>query len=127
MATILKIMLTLILVTPVLGSLGIFPAPTRDLYNTDLAFSFIRMTMSTYLVYGVAFSCGLGALLMWTKRMPLAMLIILPITVNVIGFHAFLDGGLLTGGAIMGNIMLVLNLYFMYTHRKEYKSLLTVK
>ena len=32
---VLKVLLSLILVLPILGLTGIFPPPTRDLYNTD--------------------------------------------------------------------------------------------
>ena len=53
-----------------------------------------------------------------------AALLILPITVNVVAFHLFLDGGLLTGGAVLGNIMLLVNAYFLWQHRHEYRPLL---
>jgi hypothetical protein len=43
---VLKIVLALMMIMPILGTLGIFPAPTRDLYNTDLAFNFIEMLMN---------------------------------------------------------------------------------
>jgi hypothetical protein len=46
------------------------------------------------------------------------------VMVHVVAFHAFLDGGLLTGGAVLGNIMLLINLYFMWQHRREYMPLL---
>ena len=45
-------------------------------------------------------------------------------TVNVVGFHLVLDGGLLTAGAVLGNIMLLINLYFLWTRRREYVPLL---
>jgi hypothetical protein len=35
-----------------------------------------------------------------------------------------LDGGLLTSGAILGNIMLLINAYFLWQHRREYAALL---
>jgi len=31
---------------------------------------------------------------------------------------------LLTGGAVLGNIMLLLNAYFLWQHRHEYRPLL---
>ena len=61
---------------------------------------------------------------LWTRRTALAALLILPITVNVVGFHAFLDGGLLTAGAMLGNIMLLINAYFLWQQRRVYASLL---
>ena len=121
----LKIVLSLILVLPILGLLGVFPPPTQDLYNTAEAFDFIEtITEGRYisiimgLVHVVALVC------LWTRRTALAALLILPITVNVVAFHAFLDGGLLTAGAVLGNIMLAINAYFLWQHRHEYRPLL---
>ncbi len=34
----------------------------------------------------------------------------------------FSDGGLLTGGAALGNIMLLVNAYFLWQHRQEYSA-----
>ena len=121
----LKVVLSLILVLPILGLLGVFPPPTRDLYNTPEAFDFIEtITEGRYisiimgLVHVVALVC------LWTRRTALGALLILPITVNVVAFHAFLDGGLLTAGAVLGNIMLLINAYLLWQHRHEYRPLL---
>ena len=121
----LKVVFSLILVLPILGLLGVFPPPTQDLYNTPEAFDFIQtITEDRYisiimcLVHVVALVC------LWTRRTALAALLILPITVNVVAFHAFLDGGLLTAGAVPGNIMLLINAYFLWQHRREYAPLL---
>ena len=121
----LKLLLSLILLMPILGVTGIFPAPTPDMYNTQEAYDFIAMLMaSKYIVYIAVIVFALAVLCLWTKRVALAALLILPITVNIVGFHLFLDGGLFTAGAVMGNILLVLNLYFLWQERKEYRSLL---
>jgi putative oxidoreductase len=121
----LKVVLSVILVLPILGTLGVFPPPTRDLYNTPEAFQFIEtMTEGRYIsiimsvVHVVALFC------LWTRRTALAVLLILPITVNVVAFHLVLDGGLLTGGAVLGDIMLLINAYFLWQHRAEYRPLL---
>lgn len=121
----LRLVLSLILVMPIFGTLGLFPPPTRDLYNSPEAFEFIEvMTSGRYIalimsaVHVVTLAC------LWTRRTALAALLVLPITVNVVGFHAFLDGGLLTGGAVLGNIMLLINAYFLWQHRREYRPLL---
>ena len=123
---VLKVILSLILVTPILGLTGLFPPPTQDLYNTPEAFAFIQMmgegryiSIIMAVVHVVALVC------LWTRRTGLAALLILPITVNVVAFHAFLDGGLLTAGAVLGNIMLLINAYFLWQHRREYAPLLT--
>jgi hypothetical protein len=120
---VLKVIFSLLIITPILGVTGLFPAPTADMYTNPAAFSFIQAMMGSYVVYGIALSCLLSAVLLWSDRTLAAMLIILPITANIIGFHATLDGGLLTGGAIMGNILLILNVYFLYTERRKLQTL----
>ena len=121
----LKVVLSLILVLPILGWLGVGPPATPDLYNTPEAFAFIQtITEGRYIttimvaVHVVALVC------LWSRRTALAALLILPITVNVVAFHAFLDGGLLMPGAILGNVMLLINAYFLWEHRRAYAPLL---
>jgi putative oxidoreductase len=122
---ILKLLLTLILVMPILGATGVFPAPTAEMYQNPEAYAFIAILMSSkYIMILDAIVFALAIVCLWTKRVALAALLILPITVNIIGFHLFLDGGLLTPGAAMGNILLLLNLYFLWQSRKEYSSLM---
>lgn len=121
-----KVLLTPICVMPIFGALGVFPAPTADLYNTPEAFTFIETIMSAgYInpIMAVVFLLALIAL--WTKREALTALLLLPLTVNIVAFHLMLDGGLFTAGAIMGNVLLVLNGYFLWQHRAQYKGLIT--
>jgi hypothetical protein len=121
----LKVILSLILILPIGGLLGIFPEPTADLYNTTQAFDFITMlNVAIYISYIMAGVHVLALYSLWTHREALAALLILPITVNVVGFHAFLDGGLLTGGAMLGNVMLLINVYLLWKSREKYQSLL---
>jgi hypothetical protein len=121
----LKLLLTLILVMPILGATGIFPAPTPEMYSTPEAYAFVAMLMaSKYIMIIDAIVFALATVCLWTKRVALAALLILPITVNIVGFHLFLDGGLFTAGAVMGNLLLFLNLYFLWQSRKEYSSLM---
>ncbi len=120
-----KIVLCLILLLPVLGALVVFPAPTADMYNTPEAFDFIQMLMvnASYINYIMAIVFAFCIFLIATNRMALAALLILPIVVNIISFHAFLDGGLLTSGAVPANILLALNIYFLWQNCAKYKTL----
>lgn len=121
---ILKVVLCLILTFPILGATGIFPPPTPDLYNTPEAFAFIEMlTVAGYIVYIQALVFAAAIILIIMGRTALAALLILPVTVNIVAFHLFLDGGLLTSGAVLANILLVLNAYFLWQNRGQYKSL----
>lgn len=121
----LKVVLSLILLLPIMGWLGIGPPATPDLYNTPEAFAFIQTLTEVRYITTIMVAVHVVALVcLWTRRTALAALLILPITVNVVGFHAVLDGGLLTAGAILGNAMLLLNAYFLWKHRREYRPLL---
>jgi predicted lysophospholipase L1 biosynthesis ABC-type transport system permease subunit len=119
-----KLIFSLILLMPVLGATEIFPEATRDLYNTDQAFAFIQMlTTASYIMYMMAVVHILAIIALWTRREVVGALLALPITLNVVGFHFWLDGGLLTAGASMGNVMLALNLYLLYIHRDKLRTL----
>lgn len=121
----LRVLLCLLLAMPILGVLGVFPPPTADMYNTPEAFAFIEMLMEgKYVNYIMGIVFVLTAILTITNRMAAAALLLLPVTVNIIAFHAFLDGGLLTAGAIMANALALINLYFLWTSRARYKTLL---
>lgn len=119
---ILKIALSLILVTPILGAVGIFPPPTSDMYNTPGGFAFIEMLYATkYILYIEALVFLMAIILTIMNRMAVVAILILPIVVNIVSFHAFLDGGLLTSGAILADILLVLNVYFLWQNFPKYK------
>lgn len=122
---ILKVVLSLMLLMPILGILGIFPAPTAEMYSNPKSFEFIKILADIqYINIIMALVFVFSLFFIWTKRTALAVLLILPITINIVGFHAFVDGGLFTGGAMMGNIMFLINIYFIYQNRSQYKNLL---
>jgi hypothetical protein len=121
---ILKVALSLVLFLPVLGIVGVFPEPTRDLYNTDAAFAFIEaLYFASYFLYIMAAVHVVAILALWTGREALAAILILPITVNILGFHLFLDG-FFTANAIGGIVFFLLNVYFIWVNRKSYVGLL---
>ena len=123
-----KVIFTLIVIMPVLGVTGIFPEPTRNLYNTDEAFAFIQMLyVASYVMYMLAVVHVLAVLALWTKREALGALLVLPITFNVVGFHLVLDGGLFTGGAVLADLMLLLNVYLLWKNRETLKVLIKQK
>lgn len=115
-----KVLLSLLLIMPVFGTLGFMPAPTAEMYSNPDAFTFIQILMtSKYIMVINTVVFLLSLFFIWTKREALAGLLLLPITVNIVAFHAFLDGGLLVGGAMMGNILALLNLYFLWKNRTQ--------
>ncbi len=120
-----KVLFSLILILPIVGITGLLGEATRGLYNTDQAFAFIEMLNDiAYIGYMMTVVHIIALIALWTKREALGALLELPITLNVIGFHLILDGGLFTAGAIPANAMLLLNLYFIWQNRVQYKNLL---
>lgn len=118
------VIFSLILMLPVLGTTGMLGEATRDLYNTDRAFAFIQLlTDIRYINYMMAVVHLIALAALWTKREALAALLVLPITLNVVAFHLVIDGGLFTGGAVLGNIMLLINLYLLWRNRTTYLPL----
>ncbi len=125
--TILRVILALLLIGPILGTFGIFPEPTADMYGSAEAFVFIQALFAAkYIMWIMAGVFAISILLIVQNRMALVALLILPITVNIVGFHLFLDGGLFATSALMGNILALINLYFLWQNRMVYKNL-TVK
>ncbi len=121
---VLRILLSLLLVMPILGVLGVFPAPTRDLYQTQEAYDFIiTLSNSGYIMWIMAAVFAICLILTLKNKMAAVALLLLPITLNIIGFHAFLDGGLLTSGSIMAVAFFLINLYFLWENRNRYKVL----
>lgn len=116
----LKVLFSILLIIPVFGVLGFFPEPTADMYTNSQAFAFIQILMASkyiMIMEGLTFVAAL--IFLWTRREFVAALLLLPFTFNIVGFHAFLDGGLFTGGAIMGNVFLLLNAYFLWKNRDQ--------
>ncbi len=125
--TILRVILALLLIGPILGTFGIFPEPTADMYRSAEAFTFIQALFAAkYIMWIMAGVFAISILLIVQNRMALVALLILPITVNIVGFHLFLDDGLFATSALMGNILALINLYFLWQNRMVYKNL-TVK
>lgn len=123
--TIIKVILSILLIMPIFGILGFFPEPTAEMYTNETAFQFIQILMaSKYIMYmeGIIFAVVLFSI--WTRREALAGLLLLPLTFNIVGFHAFLDGGPFTGGAIMGNVLLLINVYLVWAYRNQILPLL---
>ncbi len=119
-----RVLLALIIFMPILGVLNIFPAPTADMYNSAEAFSFIEaLYVSKYVMYIMAAVFAISLILTIMNRMAAVALLILPITVNIVAFHAFLDGGIFTAGAIMGNVLMLLNAYFLWQNKLRYAAL----
>lgn len=120
---VMRVLLGLLLVTPILGATGVFPAPTADLY-TPTGWAFMSALMASgYLMPLLGILCAVCVVLIAMNKTALAAILLAPMTVNVICFHAFVDTGLVSPSAIMGVLLLILNAYFLWVNRMKYKAL----
>ncbi len=120
---VLRVLLCLLLLLPILGVFGVFPAPTADLY-TPSGWAFMETLMNArYLmpVMGVVFVASFILTIM--NRMALVTILLAPVTVNIVCFHAFVDTGLFTPSSSLGLLLLALNVFFLWDNRKKYKAL----
>lgn len=125
---ILKVILVLIACMPILGTIGVFPEPTADMYGSPEAYQFIAILYeSKYVLYMLAVAFLIAVISIITRRTALAALVLLPVTLNIVGFHAFLDTGIFSAGAIMGNILFLINMYFLWINRGVYKVIYNSK
>lgn len=121
---ILKVLLLLILIMPVLGTLGIFPEPDASMYTTE-AWAFMSALMEVGYVMPVLTAVFLiCAILVALRYTALAMVLLAPLTVNIVLFHWFLDATPISASSIPAHVLLLLNLYFAWQHRSTYKHLL---
>lgn len=65
----------------------------------------------------------LGALLLIGLFVPLALVILMPISLNILLFHAFLT----PGNATMGIVIVLVHLYLAWSYRDYYKPLFNRK
>jgi hypothetical protein len=120
---VMRVLLGLLLLMPILGSLGVFPAPTADLYSPG-GWAFMSAMMGTgYLMWLIALTCAAALVLTIMNRMALAAAILSPLVVNIVCFHLFLEGGLLTASASLADILLALTAYFLWMNRGAYVAL----
>ncbi len=65
-----------------------------------------------------------GILLLSGFFVPLALTVLAPIVINIVAFHLVLD---LSGGAVVGFLVLVLELYLGYCYRSSFAGVLQQK
>ena len=121
--SIFRVLLGLLLATPVAGLFGVLPEPTEDMYAPE-AWAFISALMTSgYMMPLLAITCAICLVLIVMNRMALAAILLAPFTVNVIAFHWFLDPAPISAASVPAYILLVLNVFFLVYHKKSYEPL----
>jgi len=62
----------------------------------------------------------IGLLLVLNKAVPLALLMLVPISINIVAFHLALD----PKGVLFAAIIAILNAILLFTHWSKYKTIL---
>ena len=117
-----RILLGLVLV--VFGLNGFFqfmpqpslPEPATDFLGAILATGYLMLLVKVLEI-------GIGVLLLANRYVPLALVLLAPISVNIVSFHLFLD----PAGIGAAALVTLLNAYLLFVYRNEYKPLLSAK
>ena len=119
---VMRVLLGVVLLLPILGALGVFPAPTADLYPPQ-AWAFMKALMDTgYIMPLIGVLCFVCLVLDIMGKTALAAILLTPFTANVILFHIFLDSTPI-GALVPATLLLILNLFFLWTERRKYREL----
>ncbi len=70
-----------------------------------------------------AVEIGVGVLLALNLNVPLALMVLAPISVNIVLFHVFLD----MGGIVPAAVVAGLNLFLLFVYLPAYTSLLAIR
>lgn len=93
--------------------------PTH-IYTGDAALFIDSLSSSGYILKVVGLlEISIGLLLLLNKWVPFALLLLAPISANIVLFHLFLD----TPGLIVGLAVILLNIVLIYKHWKVYRPL----
>lgn len=105
------------------GFLNFIPPPKDGIPEGAMAFS-VAMMKTGYLfqlVKGTEVIVGL--LLLVNRFVPLALAVLAPVLVNIVGFHLFLA----PSGVVMLIVIIALELYLAWTYRHVYRPMLAMR
>jgi len=107
----------------ILNSLHVIPQPAAHLPPRALEFSNALRDTGYMMVLVSGTQIVVGALLLSNCYVPLALTLLAPLIVNIIGFHLFLA----PSGIVPGLVVALLEVYLAWVYRESYQSLLTLK
>lgn len=110
---------------PVLALFGIMPQPSAEMYS-ESGWQFIKALMDTgYMMPLVQIANVMCGILLLANRTALAAVMLVPLTINIILFHFFLDAAPISAAAIPAYVLLVGNIVFLYQNRSKYTQILS--
>ena len=105
------------------GFLHFVPQPTEPPSEAamSLAIAFIKSGYLFPLIKGTEVTAG--ALLLANRFVPLALVVIAPVIVNIVAFHAFLA----PSGLAIASVLVVLEVALAWAHRGAFRSVLAFR
>jgi uncharacterized membrane protein YphA (DoxX/SURF4 family) len=116
---ILQMLLGLVFLTFGLNKfIGFIPMPQLGESATNFMMALGSTGYMFPVIGGLEILCGLSLLV--NKYTAISLLLLAPITFNILGFHLALD----QGGLIISVVMTLIHLYLIYDSKDKYKPLL---
>lgn len=107
------------------GIMGLFHLAPQPKDLPKAVMDFMIAMNNTHYFFPLLFSTQLlvGLLLLFNIFAPLALVLIMPVLVNIILYHIFLQ----PEGIVPGAILMAIELYLAWVYRKAYRPLLTMR
>jgi len=119
LTVVVRIILAIVLIF--FGLNGFFQWMTPPL-GPEAAMNFLGAMFATgymFIVINILFLIS-GLLLLFNRYVPLALVLLTPITVNILLFHFFLD----FAGGTFGYVLALLNIYMLHVHWDSFRPLM---
>jgi len=105
------------------GFLHFIPEPKTPMPEGAAAFAGAMMKTGYMFQLVAGTQLFAGILLLINRFVPLALVLLMPVLVNIIAFHVFLA----PSGTAPGAVFMILELYLAWANRTAYRPLLTAK
>ncbi len=105
------------------GFLNFIPQPTKPLPEQLVAFATAPMKTGYLFPLIKGTEVIVGLLLLANRFVPLALALIAPVVVNIVAVHVFLD----RSGLPVALVVLALEVYLAWSHRKAYRPMLAAR
>ena len=105
------------------GFLHFIPEPKTPMPEGAGAFAGAMMKTGYMFQMVAGTQLLVGVLLLLNRFVPLALVLIMPILVNIIAFHIFLA----PSGAVPGAVLMALELYLAWAYRSYYRLVLVAR
>jgi uncharacterized membrane protein YphA (DoxX/SURF4 family) len=105
------------------GFLNFFPPPKKPMPEGAMAFAGALMKTGYMFPLIAGTQLVVGVLLLLNLFVPLALVLIMPILVNIVAFHIYLE----PAGSAPGLVLLALNLYLAWVYRRAYCPMLRIR